>query len=473
LAENQELSSNSFDLCGFLDESGNLLYITPTINETLGYEARGLAGKSLFDIIHPDDREEVMRSFSAIAPDAIFIMEFRLEHVDGSWRTFRVMANKLPQRMEIAELAISLRESTDGRQAAKDPEKRERYLEALTENSMDIIAVIGKDDRFAYANRATKLVLGYEAEEVAGKRWQEFVPLKDRKLLTALFEDETAGRPCPSRIEFRALHKDGSFRHLEGIGRMLSDGVPDGILVNLRDISKRKIMERELCARNEELEAFAYTISHDLTTPVAVVESYAKTALEADARGRTEAERECLESIIQAAHRMTRLIDSLLQYARAGRIESQAEMVACDEVLSEVLMSLSELMSHKSVKVTVSSDMPTLPIDGTKLYQVFLNLIENAVKHGGNRPQLEIEVGARNEAGRAVFFVKDNGHGIPLNTRKAIFEPFKHFSVSGSTGLGIGLSTVERAVSSWGGAVWVESSEGRGSTFFFSGPPMS
>jgi PAS domain S-box-containing protein len=472
LAENQELNSNSLDLCGFLDESGNLLYITPTINEIIGFEESELTGKSLFALMHPDDREDVMHDCSAVAPGGIVYMEFRLEHKDGSWRSFKARANKMPQQIELRGLTISLRETGDGRQAAEEPENRARFLEALTENSMDIIAVIGKDDRFAYTNRATKLVLGYEAEEVAGKRWQEFVPLKDRKLLTALLEDAAAGRPCPSRMEFRALHKDGSFRHMEGIGKRFSNGVPDGILVNLRDISKRKTMEKELCARNEELEAFAYTISHDLTTPVAVVESYAKTALEADARGRTEAERECLESIIQAAHRMTRLIDSLLQYARAGRIESQAEMVECNEVLREVLMSLSELMSRKGVKVAVSSDMPSLPIDGTKLYQVFLNLIENAIKHGGDRPQLEIEVGVRNEAGRAVFFVKDNGHGIPLNMRKAIFEPFKHVSVSGSTGLGIGLSTVERAESSWGGAVWVESSEGQGSTFFFSGPPM-
>ena len=229
-------------------------------------------------------------------------------------------------------------------------------------------------------------------------------------------------------------------------------------------------MDRELRDRNEELEAFAHTISHDLLTPVAIVEGYAKAALEADAEGRTDAERECLEAIARGARRMSDLINSLLQFARAGHVDLEAYRVDPEEVLMEVLMDLEEDMRRKEVRVEVENDLPAVEVDSVKLRQVFSNLIGNAIKHMGDVPAPRIEVDAEAQGGTATFCVRDNGIGIPSELQKKIYEPFRHFSLSGSPGLGIGLSTVKRAVVSWGGSTWVESTPGQGATFFFTAP---
>jgi signal transduction histidine kinase len=102
-----------------------------------------------------------------------------------------------------------------------------------------------------------------------------------------------------------------------------------------------------------------------------------------------------------------------------------------------------------------------------KLYQVFLNLVDNALKHMGDVDQPIIEIVASEEAGLVTFQVSDNGEGIPKELHKKIFEPFKHYSNRGSSGLGIGLATVKRAVEAWGGRVWVESKPREGTTFHF------
>ncbi len=229
-------------------------------------------------------------------------------------------------------------------------------------------------------------------------------------------------------------------------------------------------MEMELQNRNEELEAFAHTISHDLLTPVAIVEGYAKAALEADAEGRTEAERECLEAIARGAKRMSELIGSLLQYAQAGHADLDTLNVDCEEILLEVLMDLEEEIRRTGASLAIQDHMPKAKAEPVKMRQVFYNLIGNALRHMGDVKSPRIEVGAARKGGLVTFHVRDNGVGIPRELQEQIFEPFKRFSLEGTPGLGIGLSTVKRAVRTWGGNTWVESTPGEGTTFYFTVP---
>ena len=238
------------------------------------------------------------------------------------------------------------------------------------------------------------------------------------------------------------------------------------------DISDRKRIEEELYARNEELEAFAYTISHDLLTPAAVMEGYAKTVLEADAEGRTEAEKECLEGIIRGARRMCDLIESLLQYAQAGHLKMESENVDPNSVLKETLLDLGESIAEKGVGIEVDGVLPAVYLGSMKLHQVFLNLVKNAIQHTGDVRNSKIEIGVSQADKSVTFFVRDNGVGIPLEIQKKIFEPFKNFSGAG-TGLGIGMATVRRAVETWGGEILVDSVPGEGTTFFFTAPTVA
>ena len=221
---------------------------------------------------------------------------------------------------------------------------------------------------------------------------------------------------------------------------------------------------------NEELEAFAHTISHDLLSPVAIVKGYAKAALEADEEGRAETERECLEAIAKGAQRMSDLINSLLQYAQAGHMDIESPKADPEEVLVEVFMNLEEELRAGGIRVKIGKDLPRIGVSTVKLRQVFFNLISNALRHMGEAAAPKVEVVAEVREGKAIFHVRDNGAGIPSDLHEKIFEPFRHFTLSGPPGLGIGLSTVKRAVSAWGGRVWVESSPGKGAAFFFTAP---
>ena len=472
----QLLIENALDLIVLLDNQGNIIYNSPSVKSILGYDGNENIGKPAFDLIHPDDLQLVLEAFNrgTNAPGNREDVKLRVLHKDGSWRYFEAVGNNLLQDPSIKGVVISARDVTDRKQIEKKLQSSEEHFRALIENTTDIITIIKTDGEVIYMNPAVERLLGYSPEELTGHNCLDFISPDD--LDRALSTLNKAGKDTDffPRIEFHALHKDGSCRYLEGIGKnYIEDPVISGIVISLRDITDRKKMERELYDRNEELEAFAYTISHDLITPAAVMEGYAKAALEADVKGRPEAERECLQSIIQGARRMSRLIDSLLQYARAGRIESQPDMIDCNEVLEEALAGLHEMIEGKQVRIKTTGSMPSLSVDSIKLYQVFFNLIENAIKHGHRISDSEIEIGAIVERNRVLFYVKDNGPGIRPELQKKIFEPFKHFSITGSVGLGIGLSTVERAVTAWGGKVWVESLPGQGSTFFFSGPPST
>ncbi|MEW6554412.1 MAG: ATP-binding protein [Actinomycetota bacterium] len=232
------------------------------------------------------------------------------------------------------------------------------------------------------------------------------------------------------------------------------------------EIDERIRIEEELRARNAELEAFAHTISHDLRSTVSVIEGYAQVALE----GRDELLQECLEKIVHLAHRMDDFIASLLAYSEAGRPEGKPEAVDPGEILNEIVAEREAEIRARKVRVKIEEGLPVVRVDPLRLQQVYRNLVDNALKYMGDNPEPVVACGADAREGDVVFYVEDNGIGIEEGEHARIFEPFWRLSSEYHHGLGIGLSTVKRAVEGWGGEVWVESAPGEGSTFFFSVP---
>jgi len=232
------------------------------------------------------------------------------------------------------------------------------------------------------------------------------------------------------------------------------------------EIAERIAIGEELIARNVELETFAHTISHDLRSTVAIIEGYAQVALE----GREDLLQECLEKIVHLARRMDNFIGSLLSYSEAGRPEGNPMAVDAREVLGEIVMEREAELKARKVKVMIEEGLPIVRVDPLRLQQVFANLLDNALKYMGDNPAPVVECGADAREGAVVFYVRDNGIGIAKSEHRKIFEPFQRLSNEYHHGLGIGLSTVKRAVEGWGGEVWVESIPRKGSTFFFTVP---
>ncbi|MDI6874350.1 sensor histidine kinase [Candidatus Solincola sp.] len=468
------LVEHILDMISVLDSEGRALYNSPSLTRHLGWLPEELEGRCAFDLVHPDDLPRVLEAFrkGLGAPGVTEIVEYRFRHKDGSWRFLESVAVNLLHDPAVRGMVISSHDISDRKRMEEELRESEEMHRSLVRASPDAVTVSDLEGNITYVSPQTLRLHGFDREEeLLGMNAIRLAAHEDREKALAVYR-MALSEGMVRNAELTALKKDGSRFPVELSVAVIRDkkGEPRGLVAYTRDISERKKMEMELRNRNEELEAFAHTISHDLLTPVAIVEGYAKAALEADAEGRADAERECLEAIARGARRMSELISSLLQYAQAGHAELEELAVDAEEVLLEVLMDLEEEIQRKGASVKIQDRLPVVRAEAVKLRQVFFNLVGNALKHMGEVDEPQVEIGAREEGGLAVFRVSDNGVGIPTALQEQIFEPFKHFSMNGTPGLGIGLSTVKRAVRSWGGKIWVESSPGEGATFLFTVP---
>jgi PAS domain S-box-containing protein len=468
------VTENSLDIIMIIDDAANIRYVNRSSRRLLDYDPEEMTGRNGLEFIHPDDVgwASEMIGTAARNPEYSPLREIRVRHKDGSWRYLEGIGKSFLAHPAVRGIVLSFRDITDRRHAELELRDSEEMYRTLASASPDGITVTDMKAAIQYVSpQLVELHVFQSEDELLGTSALDLIAPEDRDRGAAEMARMLKSGHARN-VELTLIRKDGSRFQAELNAALIKDaaGEPWRMVSFTRDISERKRIDRELRDRNEELEAFAHTISHDLLTPVAIVEGYAKAALEADAEGRAEAERECLEAIAKGARRMSDLINSLLQFAQAGHVDIESFGVDPEEVLMEVLMDLEEDIRKKKVRVELAADMPHIEVDAVKLRQVLGNLLSNAIKHMGDNSEPYVEVSASAQGGTATFCVRDNGIGIPSELHRKIFEPFRHFSLAGSPGLGIGLSTVKRAVKAWGGRAWVESSPGEGAAFFFTAP---
>ncbi len=245
-----------------------------------------------------------------------------------------------------------------------------------------------------------------------------------------------------------------------------------GILGTYEDITDQKKAENDLRqseerlrAANVELEAFAYTVSHDLRNPLTVILGYAEL-LQKNLKDRlNEQELNSLSLIYDSGIRMVELMEDLLALARAGQIERPAEPVNMEEVINEVLCDLASMIAEIGMSVKVN-ELPALRVPGSLLAQVFHNLIGNALRYG-SKPGNVIEVGGGRTGKNVSLYVRDYGPGILEEERSRIFEVFyRGTTKKDEKGTGIGLAIVRKIARTFDGRAWVEETPGGGSTFW-------
>jgi two-component system, chemotaxis family, sensor kinase Cph1 len=242
-------------------------------------------------------------------------------------------------------------------------------------------------------------------------------------------------------------------------------------------------LNADLVVSNEELDAFAYVASHDLKEPLRGIHRYAHHLLDAGAFADEES-RKRVEALMRLTVRMDTLIDSLLHYSRVGRSALEYERVDLSEVVDEALEMVAARREDRAVTIRIPRRLPTIACDRVRVREVFVNLLSNALKYA-NESQRTIEIGYAtpdehlSNAGRpedvnghTVFFVRDNGIGIDQKHFVHIFKMFKrlHARDAFGGGTGAGLTIVKKLVERHRGHVWLESTLGEGSTFYFSLP---
>jgi light-regulated signal transduction histidine kinase (bacteriophytochrome) len=226
----------------------------------------------------------------------------------------------------------------------------------------------------------------------------------------------------------------------------------------------------ELERKNRELEAFSYSVSHDLRGPLRRINGFVQILM-ADYAGKLDAEgQDYLRRLCQSTQRMGQVIDDLLLLSRISRAELNHDRIDFSSIARGVLEELKEKDPQRQVTLSIEDHL-VIEADGRLMRVVFDNLLGNAWKFTSKVAEPRIEFGAEQQDG-TIFFVRDNGAGFDMSYSDKLFRPFERLhSESDFPGTGIGLATVHRIIDRHGGRVWAESAVGKGATFYFSIPP--
>ncbi len=290
--------------------------------------------------------------------------------------------------------------------------------------------------------------------------------------------------------KYRFRRKDGVYRFVYDRGYIERDaqGTAVRMLGAIVDISEcvqsaeemralnkeleRRVRERtvEIEAANAALEAFSYSVSHDLRAPLRHITGFVQLLARSNQDRLDASGTRYLSIILSAAEKMSHLIDALLSFSRLGRSPLQLEAVELNTLVAEVIEFLEPELVNRKVNWQLAN-LPSVQADLTLLRQVLVNLFDNALKYTRPRSCAEIEVGFNAEPGEFVFFIKDNGVGFDMKYADKLFGVFQRLhSEQAFEGNGVGLANVKRIINRHGGRVWAKSEEGRGATFYFTLP---
>jgi PAS domain S-box-containing protein len=243
-----------------------------------------------------------------------------------------------------------------------------------------------------------------------------------------------------------------------------------GATVLSANITERIMAERQIQTLNKELEAFTYSVAHDLRAPLRVIDGYSGLLTEDYAELLGKDGKRLIDIIALNARQMGQLIDDLLQFARLGRLSVKKQRVDVNGMMNQLINEQLRQIPKDRIDIRVSP-LDAADCDGSLIRHVLSNLISNAIKYSGKRERAIIEVGSTKSETEIVYFVKDNGSGFDMKYADKLFGVFQRLhKASDYEGTGVGLAIVHRVVIKHGGRVWAESEPDRGATFYFSLP---
>ena len=220
----------------------------------------------------------------------------------------------------------------------------------------------------------------------------------------------------------------------------------------------------ELIAANKELEAFSYSVSHDLRAPLRNIDGFSKIVLEEYGDKLEGSGEHYLKRVRNGAIKMSQLIDDMLSFSRVGRTELRLKEVEVNRLVNNVLRDFSEVIKEKDIDVKVG-ELPEILCDQNMIQQVFSNLISNAVKYSSETDRPKVEIGF--DENQKVFYVKDNGIGFDMQYHDKVFQVFQRLQLPENyEGTGVGLAIVKRMLERHNGTIWAESELGKGTTFY-------
>jgi PAS domain S-box-containing protein len=474
------------------DSEGRITYFNAAAERMFGHSAADVLGRPL-TMLMPERfaaaHEAALRRVAAGGERRIL----DTGRVDLIGR--RRSGEEFPLELSLASATVErslvfigiLRDITQRHEAERSIRDREARFRTLVEAAPDAVVIADKDGRIALVNAQTERLFGYSRDALVGQPVELLLPerFRDRHARhRADYAAEPRVRSMGDGLDLHGRRADGSeFPVAISLSPVETDAGTH-VIAAVRDVTEQRTAERriqklydqltrdniDLAVVNRELEAFSYSVSHDLRGPLRAIDGFSQALLEDCGASLDETGRDHLARVRRAAQRMGHLIDDLLKLSRVVRADLTEEKVDLSAIAATVIEGLQSEDLQRDVSVEIEAGLAARG-DRRLLAIALQNLLGNAWKFTAGKEQATIAFGRTKQDGRTAFFVKDNGAGFDMAHADRLFRAFQRLHDSRSfPGSGIGLATVQRVIHKHGGRVWATAEEGRGATFYFALP---
>jgi PAS domain S-box-containing protein len=483
--------NNALDLLCIADIDGYFRRLNPAWSSTLGFDISELEGQRFLDFVHPEDIENTEQALSRLANQEEarnFVNRYRCKNGAYRW----IEWHSIPSGKYIYAVARDITARKQSEQALRDSERRLAIAQRMAhigywERDFDTNQVTLSDEAcriFGISEHELTLSL-----EQWHPRWLTLIHPQDQPRLIQLLADVLAGDRRYD-VEYRIIRPDGVMRFIYSQAEVKRDASrhPHNMLGMMQDVTERKQAEEEihnlneelekrvidrtaqLEAANHELEAFAYSVSHDLRAPLRHIDGFIELLQNRTRTMLDETGQHYMTMIADSARQMGKLIDDLLSFSRMGRNEMTTGQVDLDTLVAEVIRQSEPEIGNRNIQWNIAS-LPSVMGDPSMLKIVFTNLVSNALKFTRSREQPQIEIGSIQDPSQTVIFVRDNGVGFDIKYADKLFGVFQRLHRQEEyEGTGIGLANVHRIIHRHGGRTWAEGEVDHGATFYFSLP---
>lgn len=468
-----------------VDKDGRPFETNPALQQLLGYTNEAFQNLTFADFTHPDDLETDLALYGELVGGKRnhYKIEKRYYTKEGKliWGLLSVSLVRTPTGEPL--FAVGLVEDIT---EAKEASEQIQRLATVVRDSNDAITLQDFDGKILAWNKGAEKIYGWPEAEALKMNINQIAPAKTQAERSAFTKTLLGGDPLVS-FETQRNTKDGQQVDIWLTATIQKDahGKPSAIATTERDITKYKQVEKEIRTLNQELEqrvsertaeletankelqAFSYSISHDLRAPLRAIDGFSDILIEEYLSQLPQDAQRYLGLIQENAVQMGQLIDDLLTFSRLSRQPLQTEPVDPANLVRNVLEDLHPLQKDRQIEVTVK-DLPTCQADPALLRQVFTNLLSNALKYTRPRDVAKIEVGSQTEDGRTVYAIKDNGTGFDMRYAEKLFGVFQRLHRAEEfEGTGVGLAIVQRIIHRHGGRIWAEAEVDQGAQFYF------
>ncbi len=469
-----------------IDEQARIRYVNAHASKSLGYSKAELLKMSITDIDPVFNMKQWEKHCSGKRDGDSITLETFHQRKDGTKYPVEIFVNYLKYNNELLSFSF-----------AKDISERKQAETIVAENQKRLtfaaqIAKLGyweydaKTDLFSF-NDEFYAVYHTTAEKIGGytmkpRQYAEaFIPEENRQIIANEMSKalETDDPDFSHYLEHPIIYADGGTGYIAVHYFILKDdkgntiktfGVNQDITESKRLELERENMIQELRDKNDELERFTYTVSHDLKSPMITIQGFSGLIKQDIKSKRYNDVENSVNRITEAADQMDQLLKDLLELSRIGRVVNPSVMIGIDSIVQNTLSLLEGRLKKNNIQVTVKKNMPQVFADKVRMQEVMNNLIDNAIKFTSETENPNIDIGFIQAGNMFEFYVKDNGIGIDSKYHQRIFGLFEQLNKN-YEGTGVGLSLVKRIIEYHDGSIRVESQgENQGTTFYFSLP---